>query len=449
MLNQINPLKWKTILPVREIQSPPTLLHILGKGGFGTVYAGELPVAIKEINLKKNVDEQRLQQEVTALYMVKNCHAFPNLFDVLFDSKDVRLFLIMERLSGTNLRDFLKKNGPQSEKVTAEIIRQLSKGLICLHSHNLSHRDIKLENSMYDPDTKVAKWVDLGLVCIDMCNAQTVGTPSTMAPEVVARTVQPNMWNATDIWSFGCMIYELCHGDGNKLSFQMKIVVNYYHMIQKDSRYRQQMISEIDRYEKKNIKNTALRIQSDNLFFTNYPKLSAFTQLLLIINPKERWEHWQKIISKLRMTTPVNIITAPKDSPISLTTPTTRPNEDHLFVQDNQEKVFPQINAPPKDTLVQQKNVVLITPTDIHIQQKDVPRLTTTPVINTLPTMPPQKNQSEAIKTPTSYHEVETFTKDQLLQLCKQNPKTFRGYSALKVNDLRKFYCERAGLKLE
>ena len=46
MLNQINPLKWKTILPVREIQSPPTLLHILGKGGFGSVYAGEMPVAI-------------------------------------------------------------------------------------------------------------------------------------------------------------------------------------------------------------------------------------------------------------------------------------------------------------------------------------------------------------------------------------------------------------------
>lgn len=83
-------------------------------------------------------------------------------------------------------------------------------GLKILHSKKVVHRDIKSANIMLSKDKKLAKVGDMNVSKIIKQNkflSTQTGTPFYASPEV---------WNdqpynqKSDIWSLGCMIYELC-----------------------------------------------------------------------------------------------------------------------------------------------------------------------------------------------------------------------------------------------
>ncbi|XP_030332805.1 serine/threonine-protein kinase Nek5 isoform X3 [Strigops habroptila] len=88
---------------------------------------------------------------------------------------------------------------------------QISLGLKHIHDKKILHRDVKAQNIFLSNNGKVAKLGDFGIarqLNSTMEFAHTcVGTPYYLSPEICEN--QPYN-NKTDIWSLGCVLYELC-----------------------------------------------------------------------------------------------------------------------------------------------------------------------------------------------------------------------------------------------
>ncbi|KAF3825861.1 hypothetical protein GH733_006688 [Mirounga leonina] len=88
---------------------------------------------------------------------------------------------------------------------------QISLGLKYIHDRKILHRDIKAQNIFLSKNGMVAKLGDFGIARVlnnSMELARTcVGTPYYLSPEICQNKPYNNK---TDIWSLGCVLYELC-----------------------------------------------------------------------------------------------------------------------------------------------------------------------------------------------------------------------------------------------
>ncbi len=207
----------------------------IGKGTFGTVYKGVLKVEItspsgqiidigtvvivKEQKIKDDTALYYLQKEIETLYyaMKDGCANIVQLYDV-FSTKEM-MYFIMEFIDGNSLQELFDSNKliPTTEdELISDILNPLMKGLQCLHDHDIAHRDVKLENIMYDKQKNTYKWIDFGMSCRFTCTKGPVGNFATMAPEVLLYDFNPTIqnWIKADIWSFGCTVYKIIQRTG-------------------------------------------------------------------------------------------------------------------------------------------------------------------------------------------------------------------------------------------
>ncbi|CAH2224972.1 serine threonine- kinase Nek5 isoform X1 [Pelobates cultripes] len=88
---------------------------------------------------------------------------------------------------------------------------QISLGLKHIHDRKVLHRDIKAENIFLSSNGTVAKLGDFGLARLLNYSMELVrtqaGTPVYQSPEIWQNQ---RYNNKTDIWSLGCVLYELC-----------------------------------------------------------------------------------------------------------------------------------------------------------------------------------------------------------------------------------------------
>ena len=108
------------------------------------------------------------------------------LVEVIDTSK--YLNLILEFAEGDDLETYLKKTRFVREDKARAIIKQLLQSLSYLHSQDISHRDIKLENIIIDSNEDI-KLIDFGF-CASASRQKLkfmCGTPSYMSPEIVTR----------------------------------------------------------------------------------------------------------------------------------------------------------------------------------------------------------------------------------------------------------------------
>ena len=123
----------------------------------------------------------------------------------------------MAYYKGGTLTELLSKNARPSEPVLRKWFLQLATGVADLHAKRICHRDLKGDNifcSSTKPDESDLLLGDLGLaVQLDSSGQKLrefVGTPATMAPEVLEKRVQYGI--KCDVWSLACVCYHIATG---------------------------------------------------------------------------------------------------------------------------------------------------------------------------------------------------------------------------------------------
>ena len=140
-----------------------------------------------------------------------------NLKEYKLCRKDREIWILMDYLP-TDLGKFFAKNKDNkdvmNEKFFKNIPYQILNGLNYLHQNLIIHRDLKLENILYDEVKNIAKIADFGLsrkYDFDIETQYTdVGTFPYKPPEVILGLTHYS--TEFDIWSVGCLLVEICIG---------------------------------------------------------------------------------------------------------------------------------------------------------------------------------------------------------------------------------------------
>lgn len=133
------------------------------------------------------------------------------LIEFYVDKK--KIYMIFELMSGGRLLEVVLQRPPEAS--TRKIFRQLIEGIEYLHSKDVTHRDLKLENILLEKknDLESIKIADFGLAKQTARPLQTMcGTLYYVAPEVISEDRNKTYGKAVDMWSAGVLLYVLLSG---------------------------------------------------------------------------------------------------------------------------------------------------------------------------------------------------------------------------------------------
>ena len=194
-----------------------TLVEVIGRGRFGTVYRAldptlQIPVALKIIRPRPGAefDYSRALQEAQRLARIRH----PDVVRV-FAAERVgdEVGVSMELVEGRTLDAIVRERGPFSAREAAVIGLDLCRALAAVHGAGLLHGDIKAHNVMR-ADGGRTMLMDFGAgrdlnVAPIAPGGDFAGTPIYLAPEVFAGA---NRTPASDIYSLGVLLYFLVTG---------------------------------------------------------------------------------------------------------------------------------------------------------------------------------------------------------------------------------------------
>lgn len=202
----------------------------IGQGGMGEVYLAQdtkldRSVALKILPQKYSDDKDRMRRFVREARSVSALN-HPNILTIYeIGETNGTHFIATEYVEGETLQTRLKRES-LSLKSTLEIALQVASALDAAHRAGIVHRDIKPDNVMVRQDG-IVKVLDFGIAKLTASDRSDVdaegatriqvetrvgtimGTVAYMSPEQ-ARGQETD--TRTDIWSFGCVLYEMLTG---------------------------------------------------------------------------------------------------------------------------------------------------------------------------------------------------------------------------------------------
>jgi serine/threonine protein kinase len=203
----------------------------IGAGGMGEVYRArdtklgrEVAIKVLPANFVNDPERlSRLQREARMLAALNHAN-IATIYGL--EQCDGVSCLVMELVPGETLAERVKA-GPLGIEEALKIAVQIAEALEAAHEKGIIHRDLKPANVKVTPEGKV-KVLDFGLAKAfageatneDIGNSPTLsraatmqgvilGTAAYMSPE---QTKGKAVTKATDIWGFGCVLYELLSG---------------------------------------------------------------------------------------------------------------------------------------------------------------------------------------------------------------------------------------------
>ncbi len=213
---------------------PYRVVGFLGSGGMGHVYRALDPQLDREVAIKAlartfhddAASLRRFEREARALAAL-NHPGIATLYELL--EVEGRPYLVLELVEGETLAERLAR-GPMGVAEAAGTARQVVDALAEAHGKGIVHRDLKPSNVKIAEDGRV-KLLDFGLAkSVPGTGGREAGTATTLSGTVLgtapymspeqARGLQID--RRTDIWAFGCLVYEMLSGvrafDGRTVS---------------------------------------------------------------------------------------------------------------------------------------------------------------------------------------------------------------------------------------
>ncbi len=219
------------ILTCDSIEKNYQILEKVGHGAFGDVFKvidkkTNIVRAMKIVNSSKYIRSDEENKQVVFNYkeikssMLKNfiqeikilCDIdHPNIMKIFeYFHDDENHYMITEFFKGEHLYSVILRRKESYEKIVGKVIYQILSGINYLHSKDILHRDLKMENILITDDLDL-KIIDFGTGNILETGkklGKRVGTIHYIAPEVLNKSYD----HKCDIWSIGVIFYILLIG---------------------------------------------------------------------------------------------------------------------------------------------------------------------------------------------------------------------------------------------
>ena len=228
----------------------------LGEGSYSTVLAATDRTTLKEYAIKV-LDKRHIIKEKKVKYVnierdtlnILNDH--PGIVRLWYTFQDERsLYFVLDLCAGGELLGVLKKMQTFNEECARFYSAQILDAVDLMHQRGVIHRDLKPENVLLDNQMHV-KITDFGTAKmlerpkgpsnglplqqdaddVDANRAKSfVGTAEYVSPELLT---EKNACKASDLWAFGCIIYQLLAGrppfkaSNEYQTFQKIVALNY------------------------------------------------------------------------------------------------------------------------------------------------------------------------------------------------------------------------------
>lgn len=206
------------------------VLDFLGEGGMGQVFKvhdreTDATLALKCLSRKLAADKEAVKRFHQELSTVSNLN-HPHIISVYghTETTDHRPCLMMDYISGGSLKNLLARKKKLNQSEAIDIFVQIAEALKYAHGNGLLHRDLKPSNIMLSTSESgvvTARLVDFGIAKVmpatsgdrdtqDLTKTGEVfGSPAYMSPE---QCMGFKLDERSDIYSFGCLMYETIVG---------------------------------------------------------------------------------------------------------------------------------------------------------------------------------------------------------------------------------------------
>ncbi|GBC01816.1 hypothetical protein RclHR1_04340013 [Rhizophagus clarus] len=194
----------------------------VGEGAFGIVKradwkSGEIKVALKVLTRNSAVDEHNMKKFLKELNNLRKVCFHPNInqfFGITKEPVSNNYMMVLQYANQGNLREYLMSrfNSLQwSDKV--QLALDITRGLKCLHSRKIIHRDLHAKNILVHKDRPMI--ADLGLskqLNVDITSSSTVyGMPAYVDPQCY-KSDNYIRDKKSDIYSLGVLLWEITSG---------------------------------------------------------------------------------------------------------------------------------------------------------------------------------------------------------------------------------------------
>jgi serine/threonine protein kinase len=211
-----------------------TVLRLLGKGGFGTVYHVRHSIlqsrerALKVLNPEYAANDTFLRMLQTEAITTDRIH-HPNVLQIhdVGTAEDGSPFIVMEYVDGKTLAEILHPGSLKRPQlgVALEVHRalriaiQICSALEAAHRFKIIHRDIKPHNILIANGSETVKVVDFGIAKLMEADKSLTGstlgvlTPAYASPEQACGKPGSQLDGRSDLYSFGVVLYEMLTGE--------------------------------------------------------------------------------------------------------------------------------------------------------------------------------------------------------------------------------------------
>ncbi len=200
----------------------------LGGGGMSRVFLAEevrfrrrVVIKVLPADLSGAISRERFEREIQLVARLQHPHILTLL---AAGEADGLVYYTTPFVQGESLRERIAREGRLPFESAFRIASEIADALACAHSQGVVHRDIKPENVLLSSghavvaDFGIAKAISVSTTtsaapCADAGLTQagtSLGTPAYMSPEQAVG--EENLDGRTDIYSLGCVLYEMLAG---------------------------------------------------------------------------------------------------------------------------------------------------------------------------------------------------------------------------------------------